>query len=332
VVTPERFRFATTREQPLRALGQRLMLAIALIVFVAGVCYVDRGGYTDNAGDGVSALDAVYYATVSVTTTGYGDIVPASESARLLTTLVVTPARVLFLILLVGTTIEVLASHSVFLRRMHRYRNKLSDHIVICGYGVKGRSALEFLRGSGEQAEAVVIDLSPEVVDAANEAGMTGIVGSGSDPEVLEAAEIERAKVIIVAPESDNEAVLVTLRARAANPEARIVAACREESNAKLLSDSGADSVVVSASAAGRMLGRASQSPDAAAVVTDLLSSGDGLEIAEREVSSSELGVEINRDETFLAVIRDGKLLRLSHPGVGALCAGDHLVYVKESS
>jgi len=42
-------------------------------------------------------------------TTGYGDVVPVSDGARLTTTLVFTPVRILFLILLVGTTVELLA-------------------------------------------------------------------------------------------------------------------------------------------------------------------------------------------------------------------------------
>jgi voltage-gated potassium channel len=45
---------------------------------------------------------------VSVTTTGYGDITPVTDAARLATILIVTPARILFLLLLLGTTIELL--------------------------------------------------------------------------------------------------------------------------------------------------------------------------------------------------------------------------------
>ena len=46
-------------------------------MFIALVAYIGRSGYRDAAGDGVSFLDALYYASVSVTTTGYGDIAPA---------------------------------------------------------------------------------------------------------------------------------------------------------------------------------------------------------------------------------------------------------------
>jgi hypothetical protein len=56
--------------------------------------------------------DAFCYVTVSLSTTGYGDIVPVTPEARLLTTVVITPLRLLFLIVLVGTTVELRTEHS----------------------------------------------------------------------------------------------------------------------------------------------------------------------------------------------------------------------------
>ena len=58
------------------------------------------------------ALDCLYYATVSLSTTGYGDITPVTPSARLVNVLVITPLRVAFLIVLIGTTVETLTTRS----------------------------------------------------------------------------------------------------------------------------------------------------------------------------------------------------------------------------
>ena len=125
---------------PLRRIGRRFLIAVALIVFVALLAWLD-GGYEDPQDGHVSLLDALYYASVSVTTTGYGDIVPATDRARLATTILVTPARVLFLILLVGTTLEVLAEGTRRSYQFSRWRARLKDHIIICGFGSKGRAA-----------------------------------------------------------------------------------------------------------------------------------------------------------------------------------------------
>jgi voltage-gated potassium channel len=144
---------------PVRKIVQRVMIALALIVLVAMVTYLGRDGYFDPEGRGISVLDAFYYSTVSITTTGYGDVRPVSDEARLLTTIIVTPARVLFLILLVGTTLEILAERSRHAYRVARWRRHLHQHTIICGYGTKGQSAMRTLLGKGvTTAQIVVID------------------------------------------------------------------------------------------------------------------------------------------------------------------------------
>src|SRR5688500_19821511 len=145
-----------------------MLIALGLVVFVALVAYVDRDGYRDAAGDSVSLLDCFYYATVSITTTGYGDVIPVTDTSRLLTTLLVTPARIVFLILLVGTTIEVLAESSRHAFRLKIWRRRLRDHIIVCGFGTKGRNAIATLLAHGTAAERiVVIDPREEAVQEA---------------------------------------------------------------------------------------------------------------------------------------------------------------------
>ena len=110
---------------PLVAILRRVGLAAGLMVFVALVVFVGRDGYIDVNDDPISFLDAVYYASVTVTTTGYGDISAISDGARLATILLITPARILFLILVVSTTVEVLTEQSRLLRAKQRWRQNV---------------------------------------------------------------------------------------------------------------------------------------------------------------------------------------------------------------
>src|SRR5690242_8554757 len=156
-------------EGPLVALLKRVVVAFGALLAAALIVYFGRAGYVDNNGEGeISFNDALYYATVSLSTTGYGDIVPYTATARLLTTVVITPLRLLFLIVLVGTTVELLTERSRQSFRIQRWRSRVRDHTVVIGYGTKGRAAVETLLGDGaEPGDIVVVDTHRPNLDAA---------------------------------------------------------------------------------------------------------------------------------------------------------------------
>lgn len=313
-----------------KRIGRRFLIAVALIVFVALLAWVG-GGYQDPQDDEVSLLDAFYYASVSVTTTGYGDIVPVTDGARLTTTLLVTPARVLFLILLVGTTLEVLAESTRRSYRLTRWRARLKDHIIICGFGSKGRAAANTLLARGiDPDRLVIIDESEEARRLATDMGLAAVSGNATSTEVLRAAEIEKAGSIIVAPDRDDTAVLMTLTARELNPRATISSAVREEENVHLLRQGGANSVITSSGAAGRLLGLATQTPDVVEVLEDLLTVGQGLDLLQRPVREEDVGPieDVHTRNLILAVVRDGELLRFDDERAATLRPGDELVYL----
>ena len=59
---------------------RRILLAVGILAFTVFLVYVDREGYVDNSDpeNEISVVDAMYYTTVTLSTTGYGDIVPLS--------------------------------------------------------------------------------------------------------------------------------------------------------------------------------------------------------------------------------------------------------------
>jgi voltage-gated potassium channel len=332
IVTAANIHFPSRTGSPARALGWRLLIALALVALVTLVAYADRGGYRDLDGS-VSLLDCLYYATVSITTTGYGDIVPVSDSARLLTTFVVTPLRVLFLILLVGTTLEFLASATRANLRRRLWRRKLHDHIVICGFGTKGRSALRSLIGTGTSLDQiVVIDERPEAIEIATRDGVTAVLGSAARRDVLIEAAVPEAVAIVVATDRDDTSVLVTLTARELAPNATITAAAREEDNVPLLRHSGADTVVTSASAAGRLLGLGTSAPEVVETLEDLLSSGSGIDLVAEVVGPEEAGPIAEADQRcggpVLMAYRDGRPLRRGQDELAEVKPGDKVVHV----
>jgi voltage-gated potassium channel len=317
---------------PIGSIVRRVIWALLALFAAVLLVYLDRDGYRDSDGNGLSLLDCIYYATVSLSTTGYGDITPVSQSARLINILVITPLRVLFLIVLVGTTLAVLTERSRQAFKLQRWRTKVRDHVVVVGYGTKGRSAVNSVLSDGIEPEhIVVVDTDQSMLDAASALGLVTVHGSGTRSDVLRVAGVPRARAVVVAANRDDSAVLVTLTARELAPKAQIVAAVREAENVHLLRQSGANQVVVSSETAGRLLGMATHTPTVVDMVEDLITPESGLAIAERDVERGEIGGSPRHlPDIVLGVVRNGKLYRVDHPEADAIEPGDRLLYVKK--
>ena len=251
---------------PIRGIALRLGVALSCLVITTALVWFGRDGYTDSADGEVSLLDALYYATVTLSTTGYGDISPVSDSARLINVLIITPLRFLFLIVLVGTVLETLAERTRLEWRQQKWKEKKMDgHTVVVGFGVKGRAAAQAMVDAGSSPDRVVV-ITPDAESAsdARRMGIAVVLGDARREEVLLDAGVDRASSIIVATDSDDTSVLVTLTVKRLMPgTAKIVSAARESANAQVLRDSGAQGVIVTAEAAGRLLALQLQSPHA---------------------------------------------------------------------
>ena len=123
---------------PWRAIGARVLVALGALFLAVFIVYIERDGYRDSAIEAgldgkqtLTFLDCLYYATVSLSTTGYGDITPVTQSARLINVLLITPLRILFLIVLVGTTLQVLTERSRQAFKIQRWRSAVHNHTIV---------------------------------------------------------------------------------------------------------------------------------------------------------------------------------------------------------
>ena len=96
------------------------------------------------------------------------------------------------------------------------------------------------------------------------------------------------------------------------------------------MKQSGANSVITSSDAVGRLLGLSSLSPTLGSVMEDLLTYGEGLEVAERDLLVTEVGKQPQSlPDQVIAVVRDEKVYRYFDPVVTQLARGDRLVVVR---
>lgn len=312
---------------PWSLIGRRVLYAFLLLFLVALIVYLDKDGYSEH----LTFIDAFYYSAVSLSTTGYGDITPVTQFARLVNIVVITPIRIAFVILLVGTTLSVLTENSRKTLQIQRWRKSVRNHTIVIGYGTKGRSAVAALLADGVAPnQIVVIDTDKQALARAENQGLVTVYGSGTKADVLKIAGVTRARAVVVAPSVDDTAVLVTLSVREIAPSAMIVASVRESENQHLLEQSGADSVVISSETAGRMLGLATVTPSVVEMMEDLLSPDEGFSVAERPIAEDEVGANPRHlADIALGLVRSGELYRIDSPEAETVEPGDRLLFIR---
>ena len=329
--------FPSRRLSARRSLGVRIAIALGIVIFTTLLVYWERDGYVDNGqNNGVSLSDALYYSTVTLSTTGYGDIAPITTATRMVNVFVITPLRFMFLIVLVSTTVEVLTQAARERSRVNRWRKRMKDQTVIVGFGVKGQAALRSLIAHGlDPRTIVVIAADRYAVAEATRQGVTGVVGDARSEQVLRDAGVPEAKQVIVAADQDDTAIMVTLRVRAMAPDATIVAAAREASAGDLLRQSGADRVITHAESAGNLMGLSMLSANVGEMLEDLMDTGRGLEVVERPISRAELGLSPadvqSAGDLVLAVVRGDEVIRFDQGAVRVFQPGDRVVVIRKA-
>ena len=296
-----------------RKLATRFVLVVVLLALTMLVFWLDRGNLRDAADGQVSFADIVYFTLVTVTTVGYGDIVPVGERARLLDALLVTPVRIFVWFILLGTAYEFVLQRIVEDMRMNALRESLKDHVVVCGFGYSGRIAAREVVAQGIPAEqVVVIEQRPERLEDAAAEGFIGLRGDASREAALREAGVRAAKAVLVCLSRDDATVLTVLTARSLNEGARILASVMDEENLKLVRKAGADEVVSPAKIAGFLLADAVNSRYTTRFISDILSARGGqLRIAERKAVPAEIGQRMCDvpGRLIVAIEREGRIL-----------------------
>ncbi|MBU7588952.1 MAG: potassium channel family protein [Sphingopyxis terrae] len=329
------------RFQPLRRASKwpvwadvtaRLGLAFLLIAFVVLVHWIDRAGLKDSHDGHISFLDVVYFTMISVTTTGFGDIAPVSDRSRLIEALIVTPIRIAVLFIFVGTAYSFVIKRTWEKWRMARIQAKLTDHIVVLGFGVSGGEAVHELIARGtDPACIVVIDPSRQRIDAAEAMGCNVLEGDASSDETLLDVRIAQARSVLVSAGRDDTSILIVLTVRHLAPQVPISVVIRTQDNELLARQAGANDVINPVSFTGLLLAGSAQGAHIADYMADLASVSGKVQLNERPVRPEEIGKSIDELASGgrgLRIYRGGQPIGFWEAGAKSLQSGDILVEV----
>jgi voltage-gated potassium channel len=326
------------RKSPLPIWAQiawRAGLVIGLLVFAIAVHWFERDGLKDGLDGHISFLDVVYFTMISITTTGYGDIVPVTDQTRMFDALVVTPIRIFFVLIFLGTAYTFALRRTWDKWRMQRLQRNLRDHIIVGGYGSSGSEAVDELIARGiRPQDIVVIDADEKALERAESLGCAVLNGDATRDKTLEAAGIGTAKAMVISGGRDDTSILMTLTARHLAPDITISVAVRNEDNELLARQAGATTVINPVSFAGLLLAGSTHGAHIADYLADLASSHGRVQLAERIVTDQECGKPLSALARGLGlrIYRDGKPYGFWEPETHSLVPGDCIVEIVPTS
>ena len=313
-------------------LGLRLSAALLLICVVVLVHWADREGLKDSHDGVVSFLDVVYFTMISITTTGFGDIAPVSDRSRLVEAVIVTPIRVVVLFIFVGAAYNYVLKRGWEKWRMARIQEKLSNHIVVLGFGVSGSEAVAELIARGTDPHCIVVmDMDTERLAAAEAIGCNVIEGDATRDEHLMAVRIDQARTVLVSAGRDDASILIVLTVQHLAPDVPISVVIRAADNELLAHQAGADNVINPVRFTGLLLAGSAQGAHIAEYLSDLASVDGRVQLVERPVAAEEVGrglSELTSGGIGLRIYRGGEPLGFYDKEAAALREGDVVVEI----
>jgi voltage-gated potassium channel len=325
-------RTTTVFSDPLR----RFQLSIAflfafLFVGIIGYMIIER----------MSALDALYMTVITVTTVGYGDVMPTSQVSRVFTIILIflgigaaTTAVSNALDAFVGQRLW----SAVRERRIEEKLRMMEGHYIVAGYGRIGQQIVRDILTRNESC--VVIDASIEVQtdEFLMDANVPFIIGDATEDALLEKAGVQRAKGFVAALPSDADNVLAILTVRGLSESIFIVARASDISSENKLKRAGANHVISPYNVGGHRMAMALLRPAVHDFMNHLSDMSDaesydigqidihaGSRLVGQTVMSSDL--RSVRGLSILAIVQDGQLHINPSPN-WEFKPGEHLVVI----
>jgi voltage-gated potassium channel len=212
---------------------------LALIIIPFFLFAVGTAGYM--LIEGWNMLDAFYMTAITLTTVGFGEVRTLTAPGRVFTVGLLV-AGVAFIAYGLEYLLTANLGETWRERRMRRAIEKMENHVVVCGYGRVGQSAIASLLNSKRQV--VVVEKDPEKAGVLDELELFYLIGDATKDEVLQQAGIDRAWGMLICTGDDSRNLFIVLSARALNSNLYIVTRSVDAENDRKMRRAGANRVV----------------------------------------------------------------------------------------
>lgn len=273
-----------------------LFFLIAIII-VGVVGYVMISGY--------SWIDALYMTVITMTTVGYGEVIPLDDESKIFTIFLILAS-----VIIVGYALSIITEYilsrdhieQLKQKKMQKKIDSFNNHVVVCGYGRNGKQTVKKLLMHNEAF--VVIEKDKELEDRLQFDNVPYIIGNANEDEVLIQAGVERASNFISALPNDADNLFVVLSTRQLNKDINIISRASQESSYKKLKFAGANNVILPDKIGGDHMA-------SLVVVPGLMEFIDNLTIVGKSnINIEEIAVEKLYDTKSIKTIKDLDLRR----------------------
>lgn len=225
----------------IRLFKLKIFIAICLLIFLFLGGAIGYKLLSD-----ISWIDALYMTVITVATVGFKEYVGDSDEIKIFTIFLIISSLIIIAYSLTVISEYIFSKHTlnnIMQKKMQKELDKLSSHVIVCGYGRNGKQAVEKLRGYHKKF--VVIEKEEGVQMNMQDTSLLVVKGDASDDETLHKAGIERADFLISALPSDADNLFVVLSARQLNPKMTIISRASQDSSFKKLKLAGANHVIM---------------------------------------------------------------------------------------
>ena len=217
-----------------------LIIVVLLSVFLVGI---GTAGYM--VIEDWTVLDAIYMTVITLSTIGYGEVHPVSQTGRIFTVILIVMG-VGFVLYVIGNVVQFLVEGRIRLvlgrRKLEKQIGQLNDHFIVCGYGRMGRALCRYL--TQKHLQFVVVEKNEDRIPVMNTDHILYIAGDATIEDNLLKAGLKRASNLITALGTDADNVFLVLLAKGLNPNIYVVARASQNASKKPLYTAGANVVV----------------------------------------------------------------------------------------
>ncbi|MGK0252844.1 MAG: voltage-gated potassium channel [Mariniflexile sp.] len=219
----------------------RMYTAVFLMVFIL---LVGVTGY--RVISGYSWVDAVYMTVITMTTVGFGEVVPLDEQSKIFTIFLILAS-----VLIMGYALSIITEYilsknnidELKYKRMQKKIDSFKNHVVVCGYGRNGKQATVKLLAHNRPF--IVIERNKDMEARLQQDNVPYIIGNANEDEVLMQAGVDRASSFISALPNDADNLFVVLSTRQINKNINIISRASNESSYNKLKFAGANNVIL---------------------------------------------------------------------------------------